>query len=155
MRDLGVTLLDLVIVGLLVASTIAWNRLRFARDPLSFRCRLARPHTLEDESPRWSRWKTRAKWAGTVLVVQAGPLWARTLSIPVHLPLDARIQEEGCGRWRRLGAHPQSLRIEEQDGSALIVAVRQRDRTLLVGPFLAAAVAGLPAAPRSGRRRKL
>jgi hypothetical protein len=54
---------------------------------------------------------------------------------------------------RRLGACPQSLWIERDDGTPIKVAVRERDRTKLAGPFLVAAIAGLPAARRERPRR--
>ena len=156
MPDLAVILVDLGIVALVVGAAVAWNRVRFARDRSAFRCRVALmgPTWTSRHYPHWSRLKTRAKWVDDVLVIQAGPLWSRTLRIPVHLPLDTQIHDETRGTIRRLGAHPQSLLVG-QDGCAALVAVRATDRTCLVGPFLAAAVAGLPSAPRSGRRRKL
>jgi hypothetical protein len=119
--------------------------------------RLARmePNWTSGHYACWSRLKTRAKWTGDELVVQVGPLWARTLRVPVRLPLDAQIQDEEHGAIGRLGAHPQSLLIEHDRCGALVIAVRAKDRTRLVGPFLAAAVAGLPSAPSSDRRRRL
>ena len=157
MPDLAVILLDLGIVGFLVGAAVAWKRLQFVCDRSSFRCRLAflsSPVTSRHES-RWTRLTTRAKWTGDVLVIQVGPLWAQTLRLPVHLPLDTQIHDQPRGVVRRLGAHPQSLVIPHEGCTALVVAVRAKDRTRLVGPFLAAAVAGLPSAPRSDRRRKL
>ena len=156
MPDVLVILVDLAVVGFLVLIAAGWNRLRFVRGGSSFRCRLGRV-TVRGKSYRaqhWARFKTRAKWADDVLVAQIGPLWALTLCVPVRLPLDARIQAEERATVRRLGAHPHSLIIERDGRPPLLVAVRAKDRTRLVGPFLAAAVAGLPSAPRSVRRRK-
>lgn len=157
MSDLAVILVDLGIVGFLIGAVVAWNRVRFARDRSSFRCRLARitPSRTFRHPRRWSRLKTRAKWTGDTLLIQVGPLWAGTLRIAVNLPLDAQIRAEARGAVRRLGAHPQSLLIRCDGCTALVVAVQAKDRTRLVGPFLAAAVAGLPSVPRSDGRRKL
>lgn len=157
MSDLAVTFIDLGIVGLLVGISIAWSRLRFVRDRSAFRCRLALigPTRSSRLAPRWSKLKARAKWKGDVLVIQLGPLRTRTLQIPVHLPLCTQIQDEWRGTVRRLGAHPQSLLIHRDGCDALLLAVRAKDRTRLVGPFLAAAVPGLPSAPRPHRWRRL
>jgi hypothetical protein len=157
MPDLAVILVDLGIVALVVGVAAAWNRVWFARDGSAFGCRVALmgPTWTSRHYPRWSRLKTRAKWVDDVLIIQVGPLWTRTLHIPVHLPLDTQIHDETRGSIRRLGPHPQSLLMRPDAGAALLVAVRATDRNCLVGPFLAAAVAGLPSAPRSDRRRKL
>jgi hypothetical protein len=48
----------------------------------------------------------------------------------------------------RLGLHPISLRMTTDDGDVIDVAVALASRTLLAGPFLAAAIPGLPRAPR-------
>src|SRR4051812_34874694 len=154
MPFLLVALVDLAIAAALVGAAWVWNRLRFARDRSSFPCRLA-PVGARASSrvcPHWLHLKTRAKWQGDALSIQAGLLYAQTLTIAVRLPIDARIQEEPRGSVHRLGAHPQSLVFERDDASALKIAVRQGDRTVLAGPFLAVAIAGLPAPRRPDRR---
>jgi hypothetical protein len=156
MPDVAVIFVDLGIVAILVGAAVGWNRLRFVRDRSSFACRLTLlgPSWTARRYPRRSPLKTRAKWAGDVLLIQVGPLWARTLRIPVQLPLDTQIQDEARGSIHRLGAHPKSLVIRHEGSATLLIAVRSRDRTQLVGPFLAAAVAGLPQTPRSDRRHR-
>lgn len=121
---------------------IAMGLLRFTFDRSAFRCRFGR-------RGRWSRCKTTARWRGDVLVVRVGPLWLRTLRVPVRLPLDARITPELSYFVRRLGDHPQSLIVRADD--ELRVAVRNEDRLRLAGPFLGLALQG-PSAPRSGWR---
>jgi hypothetical protein len=49
---------------------------------------------------------------------------------------------------RGLGLRTVALRLTAEDGSRLVVATSVADRTALVGPFLAAALPGLPRAPR-------
>jgi hypothetical protein len=49
---------------------------------------------------------------------------------------------------RGLGLHAVALRLIAEDGRPLVVATSVLDRTALVGPFLTAAVAGLPTSPR-------
>ena len=49
---------------------------------------------------------------------------------------------------RGLGRHPVALRLTGADGVPLVVAAAGGNRTALVGPFLAASMAGLPRAPR-------
>jgi|tagenome__1003787_1003787.scaffolds.fasta_scaffold20626802_2 hypothetical protein len=156
MPFLAVALVDLAIVAALVGGAWIANRLRFARDRSTFPCRLAAVGAPASSRicPHWLHLKTRAKWQGDVLVVQAGLLYAQTLPLAVRLPIEARIQEEPRGSVHRLGAHPQSLVFERDDAAALKIAVRQCDRTALAGPFLAVAIAGLPAPRRPDRRRR-
>jgi hypothetical protein len=148
-----------VIIGVLSACTAlilvaVWTRCRFARDRSSFACRTARLswRWWHRDGLRWNWWRTRAKWVNDVLVVQSGLLWMRTLTVPVALPRGTQIEAEARSTVRRLGARPQSLWIERGDGTPLKIAVRGQDRTKLAGPFLAAAIAGLPAPPRRNRR---
>src|SRR5262245_23651904 len=113
MPDIAVIFVNLGIVGVLVGTTAGWNRVRFARDRRSFGCRLALlgPNPSTTDQPHWSWFKTRAKWTNDLLVIQVGPLWARTLTVPARIPLTSRIQESGHRAVRRLGSHPQTLVI--------------------------------------------
>ena len=52
------------------------------------------------------------------------------------------------GEVRGLGRHPVALRFTAHDGGEVEVAAAQQDAGLLVGPFLTAAMSGLPRAPR-------
>ncbi len=141
-------------------------RVRAARDPAWFCCRLARParrwrglpgrhgwHGWRRDGLRWGRLRTRARWVDRVLLVQTGLLRIRTLAMAVTLPSNATVQADSDGRIRRLGPRPQILRVTDEDGRPLQVAAAHWDRTRLVGPFLAAAIPGLPAAPPERRPR--
>jgi hypothetical protein len=144
-----------VVSACLVLAVIGfWGRVRFTRDHSSFTCRTARLSSRwwHREGMRWRWFRARAAWVDSVLVVRKGPVSLRTLTIPVFLPPKARIEEEVPSTVRWLGPCPQSLWIELADGSPFKIAVRSRDRTKLAGPFLAAAIAGLPAARRENRR---
>jgi hypothetical protein len=63
---------------------------------------------------------------------------------PLRLTVQALEPEEGRG----LGGHPVILRFTTHDGCEVEVAVAHQDAGLLVGPFLTAAMSGLPEAPR-------
>ena len=139
--------LALVLVGLS-------NLIRFANDPASFVCRAARltRHGWQRDRMRWGWLRTRAKWVNDVLILQSGPLWMRSVTIAVVLPKGAQIEAEPPSSVRRLGPRPQSLWIECGDVLPLKIAVREPDRTKLAGPFVAAAIGGLPTPPRRNRR---
>jgi hypothetical protein len=150
---------DVLFAGLSVCLALTvlsiWGRVRFAKDYSSFTCRTARLSTKwwHRDGMRWRFLRARAAWVESVLVIRNGPVSLRTVTIPVSLPPKARIEEESPSTVRLLGSCPQSLWIERDDGTPIKIAVRERDRTKLAGPFLAAAIAGLPAARREYRRR--
>jgi hypothetical protein len=54
----------------------------------------------------------------------------------------------GAGGGARPGGHPVILRFTTHDRCEVEVAVAHQDAGLLVGPFLTAAMSGLPEAPR-------
>jgi hypothetical protein len=149
-----------VIIGSLVACSALivvalWNRTRFGKDPAAFVCRAARlsRRGWQRDGLRWGWLRTRAKWVNDVLIVQSGPLWMRSLTIAVSLPKGAQIETEPPSTVRRLGPRPQSLWIDCSEVMPLKIAVREQDRTKLAGPFVAAAIGGLPSPPRRNRRR--
>jgi hypothetical protein len=142
-------------VGLGIVSV--WARMRFAREPGSFRCRLGRlPRrpSRRGRVIRWDRSRTRARWINDVLLIQTGLLGLRTTALHVRLPLAARIETEPVSAVKRLGTRPQALWIDRGRDDPIKVAVSEADRTRLAGPFMAAAIAGLPAGPRSERGRR-
>ena len=132
-------------------------RTRFARNHSTFTCRIARLSSRwwHRDGLHWRMLRSRAAWTGEVLVIRNGPVSLRAVRIAVFLPPKTRIEDEIPSTVRRLGACPQSLWIERTDGTPIKVAVRERDRTKLAGPFLVAAIAGLPAARRERPRRTL
>jgi hypothetical protein len=150
----AVAVVFVVLGSVLVAlvALIGGNRLRLVLDRSSFPCRLARTrhHAPCGLAKRWSRFKTRARWRDDVLLVQTGPLWLHTLRVTAHVPLDARIVDEPCWVVRGLGGRPASLAIESPKGDVFL-AVRERDRIRLAGPFLA--LACFPAS-RSDRKKR-
>lgn len=150
---------DLIVAVVSACSVLAviavWGKVRFDKDQPTFVCRTARLGTRwwHRDGMRWRWLRARAAWVDNVLVIRNGPVSLRVMTIPVSLPPKARIEDEARCTVRRLGACPQSLWIEREDGSPVKIAVRERDRTKLAGPFLVAAIPGLPAAPRERRRR--
>jgi hypothetical protein len=72
--------------------------------------------------------------------VQVRPLPVRTPAEPLRQLAHREV--------RGLGREVLCLVLRLDDGSLLEVAAAARDRTQLVGPFLAVAIPGLPAGPR-------
>jgi hypothetical protein len=155
MRALADVVIGMVSAGALLATLCMVARVRLARDRLSFRCRTAQPawRWWHRDGMHWRFMRTRASWINDVLLIRGGLLGTRTLAIPAVLDKDARIEPEMRTMVRRLGRRPQSLWIEGSRSGPVKVAVREEDRAKLAGPFLVAAIAGLPAAPRRNRRR--
>jgi len=136
----GAALFGLV-VG--IALTARTQRRRFARyHGESFPCRMRWPNRgTRRKRQLWLPGRARARWIHSVLLVQRGRLVPTTLTLPVRLPEDA-IREASLDV-RRLGQRPVTIRLWLDDGSLVEIAARNRDRTLLAGPFLAAAVVSL------------
>jgi hypothetical protein len=145
----------LLVVGVGVAASVGtlavlsvFSRVRFGRLPGAFRCRLGPPSGWRRHRAVWRLRRTRAVWVHDVLVIQSGflrlgmttvlPTIAREASVEALVPLEVR----------GLGLHAVALRLMADDGRPLVVATSVLDRTALVGPFLTAAVGGLPRAPR-------
>jgi hypothetical protein len=143
----------LALVALLAVG--AWGRWRFARSDGAFRCGIracgSTPALWPRLPRRWRRRHVWARWHGQSLVVRRGRLFPRLVELPV----------------RTCGGHVRSVRDGEAgrrrciavefilcDGSRVEVIARQRARADLVGPYVAAALHGLPPAavpPRSDR----
>ena len=70
------------------------------------------------------------------------------------VPLAARVspgavlRPVSAAEVRRLGPRPWALLLTTEDRVPVDVAVAESDRELLVGPYLAASLDGLPSAPR-------
>jgi hypothetical protein len=131
-------------------------RLRFARTPGAFRCKVRVPRTLRRphqrlEPPagfgtRWGHRRTRAVWVHDVLLVQHGLLGQRVVALPVRTP-DEVIRSAPADVVPGLGPSPQVLRLRLDEGPPVEVATTSEARSLVVGPFMAAAIPGLPTAP--------
>jgi hypothetical protein len=136
--------LGLGCIPMLWTSLRGWAR--FARHPQAFRCRIGDVPGGTGIGTRWRRRRTWARWVNDVLLIRSGLLRMGIQAVAAELapgtvleyaPLDVR-----------LGLHPISLRMTTDDGDVIDVAVALASRTLLAGPFLAAAIPGLPRAPR-------
>jgi hypothetical protein len=88
-----------------------------------------------------------------VLVVHRGVFLPRLLTFAVRGPGDA-LRRSCRPEISWLGAEPVVLSLQLDDGRQLDIAARGSDRTALVGPFLTAAIPGLPQAPIEPRRRR-
>jgi hypothetical protein len=86
--------------------------------------------------------RAKAVWVHDVLLVQQGRLFPRLLALAVRLPEDS-IRFAAHGEATRLGHTPLVLELRLDDGALVAVAAASRHRTLLAGPFLAAAMATL------------
>jgi hypothetical protein len=147
-----------VLVGLVAAMLGAvlvavLGRRRFAGTDGAFRCRIRMQYErLSATGPRWCRGSASAIWVHDVLVVQYGLLPPRTVAVHVR-PRKEEIRTVTRREVRRLGAAPVLVRLELDDGRSIDVAARATERMSLVGPFLAAALPGMPEAPTERRPR--
>lgn len=134
----------LVLVG---ATVSAWCGLRFTQSDQTFTCKLRSQHVSTFGGGRRWPWRcSEARWVHDVLVVQRGLLFPRVLIIPARIPEDT-IQDADRDRILGLGIRPIAVSLRLDDGRLVEVAAARTDRTLLAGPFLAAAIPGLPQAP--------
>jgi hypothetical protein len=127
------------------------NRRDFVAAPGVFRCNLRlRSNHLPGIAPTWARRRHHALWVHDVLIIRRGLLRPRLRYLPVRMAegdlvaLDPR-------RVRGLGRHPVSVIVLLDDNQAIELAAADRDRTLLVGPFVAIAVGSFPGDTASGR----
>ena len=129
------------------AAEAARVRRRFARNPGVFRCKLRAPDNPSGGVRRsWDRFSRRAVWVHDVLLVQHGFLRQHILALPARIPDDV-LSPVGVGEATGLGPDPQMLPLQLDDGRVVEVVVRAEAQPLVAGPFLSAAIPGLPAAP--------
>jgi hypothetical protein len=127
---------------------------RFRRSGVAFRCRLRVCSLTSARFPRSSRRWSRPMWASwddDVLVVRRGPVLARTIRLPATLA-PAGVYAVPPDDATRCGKRPVAVGLRVCDGSQLEVAAAAQAREALVGPYLVAAINGLPRA--SVPRRK-
>lgn len=138
--------LGVVLVVLAVRAVFAARRFR---DHLAvFRCRVrSLTRNRRGERPRWPLRRTRARWIHDVLVLQSGLIGLSTTPHAARVAAGATLRPVSVRRVRGLGPRPWALQLSTEDGGALEIAVAEADRGLLVGPYLTAAMTGLPAAP--------
>ena len=143
---------SLLAAGLGLHGTLRSRRL-FTGAPDAFRCAARVRHgSCAGLRSRWPRRAAHAIWVHDVLVIRRGLSGQRIVALPVRLPEDD-IRQLTC-RTRGLGADPLRVGLRLDDGTIVEVAAAAGDRTLLVGPFLAAAIPGLPPARVEKRRRR-
>jgi hypothetical protein len=137
-----------VLVGALAASVC--GRWYFARDMMTFRCKLRWPEERwPSASPRWPRHRVRAAWTHDVLVVYRGVLRPRPAILAVRT--SAHAVRTTRSEVRGLGRNPVVLGLRLDDGSVVELATRDTGLDALVGPFLAASIRGLPPAAAEQR----
>jgi hypothetical protein len=135
------------VVGTLVVLSVL-SRRRFARLSGAFRCRLGPPSGWRRHWAVWRVRRTRAVWVHDVLMIQSGSLRLGVRTVLPRIAREASVEALAPFEVRGLGKHAVTLRLVGDDGRPLVVATSVLDRTALVGPFLMAALAGLPRAPR-------
>lgn len=136
-------------VLLVLGGTALIARRRFRSAAGSFRCRVRMP--TGGRRRRWHRWplrQARARWIHDVLIVQPGPLGLSVVPLAARIAPGAVLRPLAAGQVRGLGARPWALLLTTEDRAAVDVVVAEADRDLLVGPYLIAALDGLPSAPR-------
>jgi hypothetical protein len=142
---------------LLGAALVGLSIRRFARTPGAFRCKVrapgsvsyrlrSRPELPAGFGPRWGHRRRRAVWVHDVLLVRHGLLGQHVVALPVRIP-DEVIRPAPAEVVRGLGSRPQVLRLRLDEGPPVEVATASEARSLVVGPFMAAAIPGLPGAP--------
>ena len=95
----------------------------------------------------WRARCTRAVWLNDVFLFQSGLLRLSVTPVAPRIDRGAAVESLDPYEVRGLGPHAVALRLTDADGSPLLVATSSRNRTALVGPFLAACLPGLPRAP--------
>ena len=130
-----------------VVAVSVWARVRYARRLTIFRCRIGPPVIRLRRRARWRMGRRRAAWAGTVLLVSSGVLRLFLTPVVTGLPRTATVRPLEMGEARGLGIHPVSVRLTTDAGGPLEIAVPRASADEVVGPFLAAALPGLPPAP--------
>jgi hypothetical protein len=137
------------LAAVLLGALSVIGRVRFARQPGAFRCRLGTPSCPgESTGTRWRRRRTRARWVSDVLIVQSGLLRLGVAALPAHVAAHTSVRVLSHLEVRGLGRRPAALLLVLEDRTRLEVAVAGANRSLLVGPYLAAALSGLPRATR-------
>jgi hypothetical protein len=124
-------------------------RLRYARRFALFRCRLGPPRSRwRRRHARWRLGRCRAVWLGDVLLVQSGILRLFLDPVATGVPPAAGLRQLSRGDVRGLGGRPVGLRLLGPGGAELEIAVPAAAAEKVTGPFLTAALAELPRAPR-------
>jgi len=139
-----------IVVALVLATVLviaAWGHVRYARRLPFFRCRIGPPAAVSRRGSRarWCRRRTRAVWVDDVLLVRSGVLrlWVTPFAVGA-----ARAVSLEPADVHGLGPRPVAMRFNLREAGEMEVAVAAEHADRLVGPFLTAALSGLPDAPR-------
>jgi hypothetical protein len=132
-----------------VAGTLAvlatWGRVRYSRRLPFFRCRLGPPgRRRRRRGARWCLRRTWATWVRDVLMVRSGTLRLWLTPLPGTVSREATVEALARGEVRGLGTRAVALRFTLQHGRNLEIAVAADSVDQLVGPFLTAALSGMP-----------
>jgi len=141
-------------VAAVLAAIQLWSTWRIRRDfvatPGVFRCQVRlRSDHLPGISSNWARWPQHAwcvqhaLWVHDVLVVRRGLVRARLWHLPVRTA-EGDLVEVCARRVRGLGRRPVSVTLLLDDRQEIELAAADRDRSLLVGPFIVVAVRSVP-----------
>jgi hypothetical protein len=145
-----IVLAVLVFASVSVVAAVAAT-FRFPSRITSFRCKI-RPAPLPGaKRHRWPLRRCRATWVHDVLMVRRGLVLATVSALPVHL-LEKALRETGPDEIPFLGPALVAVVLRLDDDSLVEVAAASGDRTALVGPFLAAAIPGLPSGPSEPKK---
>ncbi|HZB48951.1 MAG TPA: hypothetical protein VE547_07630 [Mycobacteriales bacterium] len=126
-----------------VGVAASWHHRRcLDRAGASFRCQIWSLAGFRPGRRRSRPGRARAVWIHDVLLVQRGRLFPRLLALSVRLPDDS-MRFAAPGEATGLGRRPLVMELRLDDDTVVAVAAADRDRTLLAGPFLAAAIATL------------
>lgn len=120
-----------LVVGALAGAL--WSRSKFRHGTEVFACKV-RIVSAPEDSGKWPRATTYARWVHDVLLVHAGLALVRVRVLPVA-DVDAPITS--CPGVKLKGGDPVSIRLRLDDGSLAEVATPAHAKHMLVGPFLA------------------
>lgn len=147
-------LVVVLVLALTVVATLLSVRIGRARScpwATGFACRVRVNAQLGDQRPNaWPRSRWRGAWTHDVLLLERGVLARRITALPVRMPEES-LRDAHPGEVRRLGRHPVVVLLRLDDDSLVEIAAAHTHRADLVGPFLAAAIPGLPRGPREQR----
>jgi hypothetical protein len=114
----------------------------------TFPCRVRPAGRLGHQRPGcWPRERWRGAWVHDVLLLERGVLLRRITSLAVRMP-EEPLRNASPGEVRGLGRDPVVVLLRLDDDNLVEVAAASEHRADLVGPFGAAAIPGLPHAPR-------
>ncbi|NMH97742.1 hypothetical protein [Pseudonocardia acidicola] len=119
-------------------------RRQFSRLPEAFECKVRAPDGRLAGLSRRGRWRrARAVWVHDVLLLRSGRPAAAVRPIAVRHP-DGSVKAAPPQLVSRLGPAPVILRLRLDGGQLLEIAARREARSVIAGPFVVAAVEGLP-----------